>query len=200
MMLSKQQMKNIIALHQKKARRSEKLFLVEGEKTIEDLLYSDWKIRLICTTDSISTELRGLISEKYKGEHLEISSDEMDKISPQTAPQGVLAVVHQREFRFDITELKDQLTLVLDDIQDPGNMGTIIRVADWFGIKHVICSLQTTECYNPKVVQSSMGSLFRASIYYTDLMKCSILTRKQSTFRSMVHLMQGKNIFSTELS
>lgn len=199
-MLSKQQVKDVIALQQKKSRRSEKLFLVEGEKTIEDLLLSDWKIKMICTTDTISQELRGLIREKYKGEHVEVSSDDMDRMSPQTAPQGVLAVVHQREYRFDITEIKDQLVLVLDDIQDPGNMGTIIRIADWFGIRHVICSMKTTECFNPKVVQASMGSLFRTALYYMDLEELFSVNRETINLPVYGALMKGKNIFSSELS
>jgi len=198
-MISKQQIKNIIALHQKKARRTEKLFLAEGEKTVEDLLLSDWKIRMICTTDAISPELRALISEKYKGEHLEVSSDDMDHISPQTAPQGVLAVVHQREFRFDITDFKDQLVLVLDDVQDPGNMGTIIRIADWFGIKHIVASEKTTECYNPKVVQASMGSLFRTSIYYMDLEELFKLNAEVLHLPVYGTLMKGENIFKCKL-
>lgn len=198
-MISKQQIKNIVALHQKKSRRNEKLFLVEGEKTVTDLLLSDWKVRMICTTDIISGDLRKLLEDKFKGEHLEISSDDMDKISPQMAPQGVLAVVHNRDFRFDITELKGQLTLVLDDIQDPGNLGTIIRLADWFGIKHIVCSEKTTECYNPKVVQASMGSLFRAAMYYMDLEELFKLNKETIRLPIYGTLMDGENIFSSEL-
>lgn len=199
-MISKQQIKNIIALQQKKNRRAEKLFLVEGEKTVEDLLLSDWRIRMICTTDTISQSLKSLISEKFSGEHLLVSSDDMDKISPQTAPQGVLAIVHQREYRFDITELKDQLILVLDDVQDPGNLGTIIRIADWFGIRHVICSTRTVECYNPKVVQASMGSLFRTSFYYMELEELFSINKETISLPVFGTMMNGKNIFSTDLS
>ena len=198
-MISKQQIKNIIALHQKKARRNEKLFLAEGDKTVADLLSSDWNIRLLCTTDSVGQELRTLIKEKYSGEHLEVSSDDMDRISPQTAPQGILAVVHQREFRFDITDFRDQLVLALDDVQDPGNLGTIIRIAHWFGIKHIVASEKTTECYNPKVVQASMGSLFRTAIYYMDLEELFRLNKEVLHFPVYGTLMDGENIFESKL-
>lgn len=198
-MLSKQQAKNIIALQQKKVRRNEQLFLVEGEKTVEDLLLSDWKIRMICTTLSISQNLKELIAKNYSGEHIEVSSDEMDHISPQTAPQGVLAVVHQREQRFDISEFKNQLVLVLDDVQDPGNLGTIIRVADWFGINNIVCSLKTAECYNPKVVQASMGSLFRTAIHYLDLEELFQLNKETINIPVYGTVMKGENVFTADL-
>ncbi len=199
-MLSKQQSKNIIALQQKKVRRNEELFLVEGEKTVEDLLLSDWSIRMICITDSISQNLKDLIGRKYSGELIEVSSEEMDRISPQTAPQGVLAIVHQKESRFDISEFKDQLVIVLDDIQDPGNLGTIIRIADWFGVRHIVCSMKTAECYNPKVVQASMGSLFRTTIHYMDLAELFQLNVETINLPVFGTLMKGENLFTSELN
>ncbi len=170
-MLSRQQIKSITSLQQKKYRKAEKLFIADGEKLITELLYSDWNIQLICITDQISEELRKLIQVKYKGDLFSVSVDDMNRMSTLSSPQGVLAVVHQKEYKLLVPDLAGELNLILDDIKDPGNLGTIIRLADWFGIRNVICSNQTAESYNPKVVQASMGSLFRTRVHYTDLEK-----------------------------
>lgn len=199
-MLSKQQVKNITALHQKKIRKSEKLFIAEGEKIIADLLSSDWEIELLCATDSITVELKELVSKKYRKELFSVTEEDMNKISPLSTPQGILAVVRQKEFGFDISQLKNELVLVLDDVQDPGNVGTILRIADWFGIKSIICSPNTADCYNPKVVQASMGSLFRISIYHMDLTELFQLNADTINLPVYGTLMEGENIFSANLS
>ncbi len=200
MILSKQQIKNIIGLHQKKIRRAEKLFIVEGEKTVVDLLTSGWEIQLLCATENISEDLRKIISENYPNELLSVSRGDMDKISPLSTPQGVLAVVRQKEHQLDINGLSNELVLVLDDIQDPGNLGTILRIADWFGIRHVICSNQTADCYNPKVVQASMGSLFRTSVYYMELDDLFRLNQNTINLPVVGTVMDGENIFTSDFA
>ncbi len=198
-MISKQQIKNIIALHQKKIRRNEKLFIAEGEKSIKDLLSSEWEVELICATESVAIDFSELISKSYDGELLLVSEEDMNRISPLSTPQGILAVVKQREFSFEIEEMKEELVLVLDDVQDPGNVGTILRVADWFGIKNVVCSPNTADCYNPKVVQASMGSLFRTSVYHLDLIDLFELNKNTIDLPVYGTMMQGENIFTAEL-
>lgn len=102
----------------------------------------------------------------------EVNNAELDKISTLQTPQGILALVKiPTEQEIEPSLLRNKFSLVLDDIQDPGNLGTIIRTADWFGIDHIICSAQTVEAFNPKTVQATMGSLARMNIYYTDLVE-----------------------------
>ena len=160
-MISKNQIKFIKSLSLKKNRIKEQLFVAEGEKIVNELLKSKFEIEHIYATKQFS----GL----YNCQKLAITlvdDDELSKISNLNSPNNVLAVarISQQELENNIG-----ITLVLDDINDPGNLGTIIRICDWFGVKQVICSKSTVDCYNPKVVQSAVGSLFRVDIKYLDL-------------------------------
>ena len=158
-MLSKNQIKAIINLHQKKYRLNEQLFFVEGEKGVRELLGSHLKLNHLYFTEAVFTDIN--ISNKTF-----ISNDELKKISALSTPNNCLAI-------FEIEKEKPiqnhGLQLALDDIRDPGNLGTIIRLCDWFGIKQLLCSKDTVEVYNPKVVQATMGSLTRVQINYVDL-------------------------------
>ncbi len=154
--LSKNKIKLIRSLRLKKNRDSEQLFVVEGEKIVHELLAENADmIEFICTTDNHFSFDRCYHTDE-RG---------MKAISSQKNPGNLLAVV-----RFPQHENNEgNLILALDGIQDPGNMGTIIRTAEWFGISSIVCSKETVDCFNPKVVQSTMGSLFRMSIEYVDL-------------------------------
>jgi len=158
-MLSKNQSKIITSLQQKKYRLQHQLFVAEGIKVINEFLSSNYTLEeLFCTEDyyaSFRTFNPQIISEK-----------ELSKISNLSTPNKVLGI-----FKIPIIlKPKDEgLVLALDGINDPGNLGTIIRLCDWFGISQIICSNNTVDCYNPKVVQASMGSLTRMSINYLDL-------------------------------
>ena len=166
-MLSKSQLSFLKSLHQKKYRKEEGLFLVEGLKSVLEFLESTYQIETIYHTPAILPKL-GKISHKIKLQ--ELKPEELQKISTLNTPQDVLAVLRIPEPQaIQAKQLKGQFVLVLDGIQDPGNMGTIIRTADWFGISQLICSNDTVEAYNPKVVQASMGSLARVQVTYTDL-------------------------------
>lgn len=154
--LSKNKIKLIRSLRLKKNRDAEQLFVVEGEKIVYELLEENPDvIEFICTThDQFSFERVYQTDERG-----------MKAISSQKNPGNLLAVV-----RFPQAQKRDgNLILALDGIQDPGNMGTIIRTAEWFGISSIVCSKETVDCFNSKVVQSTMGSLFRMSIEYVDL-------------------------------
>jgi len=193
-MLSKNQIKKITSLRLKKFRNIEKMFIAEGEKIFADLLKSDWKINSIFHTDHF-------IPKKNTGnsEVIRITEDEMAKISSLTTPQSVLALV---EFPLEenIPGAMKGLNLVLDGIMDPGNLGTIIRIADWFGIQNILCSENSVECFNPKVVQSAMGSLFRTKIFYLDLDKFFNMNASEKKLPVYGTTLTGKNIFKEKLS
>jgi len=167
-MLSKSQINFVKLLHQKKNRKEAGLFIVEGDKSIAEFTHSTYIIDTIFYTAKSALKL-GILSQNVK--LFEIKDADLQKISTLNTPQQALAIVRIPENKPDNTFklLNDTFTLVLDTIQDPGNLGTIIRTADWFGFKQIICSLETVEAYNPKVVQASMGSLARMQVNYTDL-------------------------------
>ena len=160
-MISKNQIKFIKSLSLKKNRVKAQLFVAEGEKIVNELLNSKFEIEHIYATKQFSG-----INSSDKSAVTVVSSEELSRISNLTSPNNVLAIVRvgQKEL-----ENNTGITLVLDDVNDPGNLGTIIRICDWFGVTQLICSANTVDCYNPKVVQSAMGSLFRVNITYLDL-------------------------------
>lgn len=156
-MLSKNQIKHIVRLKQKKYRQQEGLFVAEGVKVIEELLESSLELVHIYSVKHLNYD---------EQKETLISEAELKKISFLTTPNQALAV-------FKIPTLKgvdlSELVVALDDVRDPGNLGTIIRLCDWFGIKDLICSKATVDCYNPKVIQATMGSIARVNISYLDL-------------------------------
>jgi TrmH family RNA methyltransferase len=166
-MLSKSQISFIKSLHQKKYRKEHGLFIVEGIKSIKEFFQSSYQIHTIF----YNSEQYNLLPKLPANINLfEVKNAELDKISTLQTPQGFLALIHIPKNReLALTALKNQFTLVLDGVQDPGNMGTIIRTADWFGFKNIICSADCVEVFNPKTVQATMGSLARVNIYEADL-------------------------------
>ena len=182
-MLSKNQTKLIQKLQQKKYRNELKLFLVEGKKSILEFLRAGYKPELIAATEIFSNELP-------KQFFIPISAEELKKISLLQNPDEGLAVFHQPPLQ---GILQEGIILALDNIQDPGNLGTIIRLADWFGIETIICNTQTVDCYNPKVVQATMGSLARVKVHYLPLAgffaTCSLPI--------YVTTLQGGNLYTT---
>lgn len=163
-MISKNEIKYIQTLYHKKTRDEENVFVVEGPKLIEELLHSNFTIKKLYGVKQWT--------EKHpRTEAIEISGDELGKISRLEAPNQALAIVEKKKQAHDIS-FKKQITLALDGIQDPGNFGTIMRIADWFGIRQIIASDDCVDCYNPKTVQSTMGSIFRINVFYTGLEKC----------------------------
>ena len=168
-MLSKPQIRVITSLQQKKFRREHGLFIVEGVKSVTEFLHSDYSVQRIYHTAQAAAKLPK-IPQNIK--LLEIDHPTLDRISTLKTPQGVLALVNIPVYRpLTVDMLQQGFHLILDDIQDPGNLGTIIRTADWFGMKRVICSIGSVDAYNPKTVQASMGSLARVQVHYTDVAK-----------------------------
>jgi TrmH family RNA methyltransferase len=157
-MVTKNQIKLVVSLKQKKYRSQHGLFVVEGEKTVNELLQWGLKPFKLFVDDSLNTE-------GFKGYEL-VSKTLLKQMSSLTNPSGVLGVFFMPEAKKN--EDSDWI-VALDAVRDPGNLGTIIRLCDWFGVKQLICSEDTVDCYNPKVLQATMGSIARVNIIYTNL-------------------------------
>ncbi|RYE36022.1 MAG: RNA methyltransferase, partial [Sphingobacteriaceae bacterium] len=157
------------SLQQKKHRKAHGMFLVEGLKSVADFVQSDfYTIKTVFhTPQSESKMLKVSGNIKFQ----EVSASELEKISSLNTPQDVIALVEiPNQPEIDLKSLNGKFTLMLDGVQDPGNLGTIIRTADWFGITQIICSEDTVDAYNPKVVQATMGSLARIKVHYANLL------------------------------
>ncbi|HWZ03559.1 MAG TPA: RNA methyltransferase [Mucilaginibacter sp.] len=166
-MLSKSQISLLRSLQSKKDRTERGLFLVEGYKSVIEFIDSPYQVDAVYYTASFDPKMLKLSRNINL---CEISVTDAEKISSLKTPQEVIAVVRIPSWPvLNNAKLQKKFTIVLDGIQDPGNMGTIIRTADWFGIGQIICSADTVDVYNPKVVQASMGSLSRISVYYAEL-------------------------------
>jgi len=199
-MLSKNQISQLKSLHQKKFRNEENSFIAEGIKVVNELLNSDFKVKQVYGTEEYFEKLPAILKNKIRAEFQLITEMELERISAMTSPNEVLAVAEIKTSETLPDALDKQLSFYLDGMRDPGNLGTILRIADWFGIQNVICSDDSVDCYNPKVVQASMGSLFRVNVTYT----------APENFLSHIHsfsdlpvygtLMEGENLFEKQLS
>lgn len=196
-MLSKNQIKLINSLKIKKFRQENQLFIAEGKKVVSELLNSNFRVKQVFALKSWMDENQGQLNTSI--EVIEISAQELAKISTLTTPNEVLAVVEIHRSNFpDKEKIKDQLSIMLDDIKDPGNLGTIIRIADWFGVEYIFCSEESVDAFNPKVVQATMGSLSRVKIIYTDLAEfIKSLENKVPVYGA---ILGGENIYSQQLS
>ncbi len=191
-MISKSQISFIKSLHQKKIRKEHGLFIVEGLKSLSEFIHSDYVIDSIFHIENVMPKL-GKLSQNIK--LYEISQTELSKISTLSTPQALLAIIKIPESEELTTKsLKSSFSLALDNIQDPGNLGTIIRTADWFGLKYLICSTDTVDVYNPKVVQASMGSLARVKVIYTDLEDFL----KNTELPIFGALLDGRSVYKTD--
>ena len=166
-MLSKARIKYIKSLQVKKYRQLEQRFVVEGAKTVLELLDSDYATEVVLGTPAFFEQLRSR-SNSFSGEVIEVSPDLLATLGEYRTNDGALAIARCKPNVAPVLTSND-FALVLDDIRDPGNLGTIIRIADWYGIKAVIASDETAELYNPKVLHSSKGSFTRIPMYYTNL-------------------------------
>ena len=173
-MLSKFQVKFIKSLHQKKTRNSTHQFIVEGEKNVNELLLSDLTVNFIFALPDWLNANSAKIEKPV--ELIEVNEKELLQVSTQVSPNKVLAVVEMP--KYSISHFDTDTVIGLENIQDPGNLGTIIRIADWYGIKNIICSDDTVDVYNPKVINSTMGSFCRVRVHYTDLKEYIRLSQK----------------------
>lgn len=184
-MVSKNQIKLITSLQQKKYRNEHQLFIAEGVKVIQELLESNFVLEHLFTTEAIFDTVP--VFQKTV-----VKESDMKRISALSSPSSCLAVF---KIPKPLQLENEGLIVALDDIRDPGNLGTIIRLCDWFGVKHLVCSAETVDVYNPKVVQATMGSISRVTIHYTDLKKY-IAASSLPVFGTF---MDGNNVYNENL-
>lgn len=187
-MVTANQKKFVKALAQKKFRAEHNCFVVEGVKLIEELLQSDFEVVDIYATANWIENNPSVNAEQVSSKDLAIMS------SFKTANEVLAVVKQQQHYTIDYS---NHLTIALDNLQDPGNLGTIIRTADWFGIKTIVCSADTVDVYNPKVIQATMGSLFRVNVLYVNLLEFFKENNELSVYGA---LLDGKNVYQKTLT
>ena len=196
-MLSKAEIKRLSRYKQSKFRNQDGLFVVEGEKMLSELLESEYDIQSIYATTQWIEKNKAIIQTKgVVNKTIEISEEDLNKISLLSTPNQVYSLVKIPQENF--SNQTKGLTIVLDGIKDPGNLGTIIRLADWFAIEKIICSEDCVDVYNPKTVQSTMGSIFRVKVEYTNLKSfLENLPKNYPIYASIVE--GGENIYEKHL-
>lgn len=199
-MLSKNKIKLIRSLELKKKRSQERLFVAEGRKLVSEFLHS-FRCRYLVATEAWINVNSALISELQARFNTEIScveEQELAKVSFLDTPQEVLAVFDIPSYESDLeNDVKSSLCLALDEVQNPGNLGTIIRIADWFGIENVYCSIGCADIYNPKCVQATMGAMARVKVHYVELKEC--LSRLDKGTAVYGTFLDGEVIYQKEL-
>ncbi len=186
--MTKADLQLVRALADKRGRTEHGLFIAEGEKLIGELRASRLRVRRIFALEGV-----------FEGEEVEIVPPrDMERLSLLKTPGNSLAIVEIPRYELDPAALGRGLTLALDEVQNPGNLGTIIRLADWFGIGDIICSENSADCFNPKVVQATMGAILRVRVHYTDL--APLLTETAARGVAVCGtLLDGENIYDTDL-
>ncbi len=186
MSLSKNQIKLINSLRQKKYRKINGLFIAEGVKVVKELLDSNFTLKALFATEKY------VVDERYAEITTRITENELKKITTLKTPNRVLGIFHIPK----AIEFEDKgLIIALDAINDPGNLGTIVRLCDWFGVKHLICSEDTVDLYNQKVIQASMGSITRVNVIYKNLVEVVDATQLPVYIADM----DGVNVYKTKL-
>jgi TrmH family RNA methyltransferase len=196
-MISKSRKRFIISLQKKKIRDIERLFVIEGDKLVKEFLNAKIPVKTLIAKPEFLKELQAELSSTVSEIEV-VSHEELKQISTLKTPHNALAVVPIPESYPDPDEIFKGLSVALDSIQDPGNLGTIIRAAAWFGIKNIVCSEDSVDLYNPKVVQSSMGAILHVNVYKLDMKNFLILANKKRipVFGTML---AGKSIYDHKL-
>ncbi len=189
-MLSKAQNKYIRSLSQQKYRKEHNVFIAEGDKIAAEWLESSNKLQMIVCLQEWAAEHEVLITRHPEAELIVVDPNVLESVSTLQTPNKVLLVVHMPVF--DMPVLNAEWGIALDGIQDPGNLGTIMRIADWYGINHIFCSPECVDMYNPKVVQSSMGAHLRVKVHYTDLLGYL----SQINMPVLAAALEGENVYS----
>ncbi len=192
-MLSSGQIKYLQSLRMKKFRDLHGVFVAEGEKIVGELLQGGMQTEMLCALPEWLERWQGKIPGSTAC--LPVNQKMLKRISSSKSPNQVLAVVSKPSWQIPDTFRADELILLLDRIQDPGNLGSIIRSADWFGIRHIICSPGTADIYNPKVIQSTMGSFIRTKTCYADLP--AFIRRHKERIRFYGSFMDGQDVFAS---
>ena len=186
-MLSKKIVKYIQSLSHKKFRDEDDVFIAEGPKIVSEFLLSqNIQCNFICAEKQWLVENEPLLKGLESQDIFETDEDGLKSISSQKSPNKVIGIFNKKPV-VENPDLSGKISIMLDYLQDPGNMGTIIRIADWFAIENIICSSNTVDCYNPKVVQSTVGSLARINILYTDLRSFILKNRNINIYATTLH-------------
>jgi TrmH family RNA methyltransferase len=197
-MISKNRAKFIVSLQKKKVRDEEKLFVIEGDKIVREFLNSGVTIQSLIAKPEFINSIPGEVLGKVP-EVEDVSYDELKAISTLKTPHNALAIIPMPDCDLNLNEVFKELCVALDFVQDPGNLGTIIRAAGWFGIKNIICSPDCVDVYNPKVIQASMGALLHVNIFYSDLKKF-LSASEQNNISVFGTLLEGESIYSHALA
>ena len=188
--MTKAEIQFVRSLADKRTRDTEHLFVAEGIKLVDEIRNSQLRIRNIYTTrDDVAGR-----------DVVRIEKREMERISQLNTASDILAVVEQPRYTLKLNDLKSKLTLALDGVQNPGNMGTIVRLADWFGVESIICSRECADLYNPKVVQATMGALLRVKVHYVDNLNTLLSEARTGGLPIYGTLLDGNNIYHEKLS
>jgi len=196
-MISKNELKYFSSLLIKKFRQQEAKFIAEGLKTVEEGLNSSYKCDAVFVTPAFIDSFPEVIAilNKKANRVLELKSLDFQKISSTKSPQGIAAVFSKNYPKKSLNSLKDKLVVLIDNISDPGNLGTIIRTCDWFGLYNILITDQSVEYLNPKVIRSTMGSLFHLNIY-DEIYENDLANLKSNGYQIICTDTKGKNIFS----
>jgi len=197
-MVSRNKMNFIVSLQKKKAREEEKLFVIEGDKLVKEFLAVKMPAKILVAKPEFMNSLP-LVHRQSIPEIITASYDELKRMSTLKTPHNALAVIEMPDVSMDLSTLNNELTVALDCIQDPGNLGTIIRAAAWFGIRNIFCSEESVDVYNPKVIQSSMGAILHVNVFYTDI-RILLESARNSGIKIYGTVMKGKSIYSSRLS
>lgn len=187
--MTKAEIQHLRSLGDKRTRDAEGLFIAEGDKLVEEILSSRLRVRKVYTTRS---DMSGAVIEQ-------IDRRDMERISALKTATTTIAVVEQPRHKLKISNLDGRLTLALDGVQNPGNLGTIIRLADWFGIEDILCTKECADCYNPKVVQATMGAILRVRVHYVDDLAAMLASLRDKGTAIYGTLLDGQSIYTTEL-
>ncbi len=193
-MITKNNIKLIHSLTKKKYRDIHHLFIAEGDKLVTDLIANKCNIKWIFAE-------KEWINHSDLSSYIEVTEstpEQLKKISQLTTPPSVIAICEIPNHNISAVSPLNDLILALDDVQNPGNLGTIIRLADWFGIPNIICSTNSADCYNPKVIQATMGAISRVKIYYCDLLEYIVL-QKKNKIPVYGTTLNGNNIYQQKL-
>lgn len=200
-MVLKHKLKELTSLHKKKGRNESGLFMAEGDKMVKEILSEKFfvvkelyaEVSWLSKIDKNNLERVGKI--------FEASEKELRQIGTFKTSNRALAIVEIPYYTIDYEKIANSLSLGLDNIQDPGNLGTIIRTAEWFGIEDIFCTKDSVDVFNPKVIQSTMGALARVRVHYVDMVKfIKDLKKENSTFKTYGTFINGKNIYNEKLS
>lgn len=189
-MISKSELKFIKSLQIKKFRKEHKQFLIQGKKSVEELASSDFKTSMVLTTANDFQKYKALFPDVRVEE---VKEDALNSISSLKTNNAVLAVAEVKPNNY--LQANDEYVVVLDDVRDPGNLGTIIRICDWYGVRKIVCSEESADLYNPKVIASSMGSFTRVALFYTSLVEYFEKLPGESV---MGAVMNGESVYSGE--